>query len=131
MRHLRIAELEAFGVKVSALEDKVEAQEAKLRQQQKIINDIVVFGLAFYLVEMLRDFRRLKMVSNGEYTFRKSLRFESNLRYLRDHGLIGMIEIGKLVDGENILPKIQITPAGSLFLELRDEYDARHVLAVT
>jgi hypothetical protein len=129
MRHLRIAEFEAFGVKVHTLEEKVEAQEAKveaqeaeLREQQRIINDIVVFGLAFYLVDMLRDFYRLKR-AHGEYIFRKSPRFESNLRYLRDHGLIGMIEIGKLVDGEDILQKIELTPAGILFLQLRDKYE--------
>jgi hypothetical protein len=132
MRQLRIAEFDAFGLKVKSLEDKLEVQEDKLevqenkiREQQRVINDIVVFSMAFYLVEMLRDFRRLKAQPNGEYKFRKSTAFESNLRYLRDHGHIEMIQIRPLADGEDILPKIKLTPAGSRFLELRDEYDAR------
>jgi hypothetical protein len=127
--HLKIA-METKVLQVengqSAIQDRLETQRKSIRDQQQIINEVFIFGVAFYLVAMLRDFRRLASAPGGEYIFHKTESFAHNLRHLRDLGFIEMIKIGELREAENILPKVKLTPAGELFLDLREELEAEH-----
>jgi hypothetical protein len=45
--------------------------------------------------------------------------------YLRDAGHIEMLDIGGLSDRENLVDKIQLTPAGNFYIEVRQEYENR------
>jgi hypothetical protein len=60
--------------------------------------------------------------SGGEYLYKKS-EAEQHLRYLRDAGYIGSVHVGGLADGENLVNKIKLTPAGNFYVEIREEYE--------
>ena len=66
--------------------------------------------MSWYLLKELSDiYHRTK--EGGEYLFRKNPPAENNLRFLRDHGYIEMLEIGRLVDGQNLVGVVKLTPS--------------------
>jgi hypothetical protein len=112
-----------LGIKVELLEMKVKRQEARLETQQEIINQLVVYSMAFYLYEMIADFYKCEQGILKEYVFRKTGNFEHHIRYLRDHGYLEMtFRVGALSDGENIAGKVKLTPVGRFYVELRSKY---------
>jgi hypothetical protein len=111
------------GIKVELLEMKVKRQEAKLEKQQEIINQLVVYSMAFYLYEMLADLYKCEQGTLKEYIFKKTGNFEHHIRYLRDQGYLEMtFRVGALSDGENIASKVKLTPVGKFYVELRSQY---------
>ena len=103
---------------------KVKRQEVQVEQQQKIINQLVVFSMAFFLFRMLDDFYQCEQGTMKEYIFRKTGSFEHNLRWLRDHGYLEMIQVGMLHDGQNIANLVKLTPVGRFYVDLRRTYEA-------
>lgn len=127
---LRVAESVESAIeagKLVLLEEKVERQEVIVREQQEIINQLVVFSMAFFLYRMLDDFYECQEGRVQEYTYRKTDRFEHHMRWLRDHGYLEMnFRIGGLEDGQNIAKVVKLTPVGRFYVELRRAYEAHN-----
>jgi hypothetical protein len=114
---------EIFGIKAELIE-KLEKQEVELKNQQEIINKLVIYSMAFYLDAMLRDFLKCEKGEMQEYIFKKTRRFEHRIEYLIDTGFLEKsINPDKLVDGENIAIKVKLTPIGKYYVELRNEFE--------
>ena len=125
----RVKSFEIAGLNVELLEAQamIKTQEIKLAEQQNVINQLVVYSMAFYLYEMLRDFRKCEQGSMSEYKYLKS--HESRLRYLRDHGYMEQtFVISKLSPGENIAGRVKLTPVGRFYVETREKYEHRGVV---
>lgn len=115
----RFKSVELFGLKAELIE-----QKSKLEKQEQIIQELVVYSMAFYLYKMLCDFKRCEEGKIEEYIYRKSQNFEHNLRYLRDNGFIEMtFQIASLMDGENIAKKVKLTPIGRFYVDLREKFE--------
>ena len=96
-------------LKIQFLERKIRAQEAKIEQQQHIINRLVIYSMAFYLYEMLSNFYDCEQGIMKEYIFKRVPTFENHLRYLRDHGYMEMtFRIRELQDGTNIAQQVKL-----------------------
>ena len=113
------------------MENKVQGQQAELDKQrrildkqQEIINQLVVFSMAFFLFERLKGLYYARK-SNGEYLFHKTDDFIKDLRYLRDNGYIEIIGIGQLHDGQDIAQVVKLTPIGEYYVDLREEYETK------
>lgn len=111
------------------IEDKVQDQQAELEtqrrildKQQEIINQLVVFSMAFFLFERLRGLHYARRNGN-EYIFHKTDDFIKDLRYLRDHGYIEILGIGQLHDGQDIAQVVKLTPIGEFYVHLREAYE--------
>jgi hypothetical protein len=104
-------------IEATVARKRISSLEKKVESQQEIINQLVVFSMAFYLFEMLKDFCECEKGNMTEYLFRKTPEFESNLRWLRDHGYIQMIKIRALRDSENIAKQIELTPVGRYYVD--------------
>ncbi len=128
---LSVSEREGVFDKVSEIVEaaiahtRIKFLEKQVENQQEIINQLVVFSMAFYLFEMLKDFSECEKGKKTEYLFKDEPEFKSNLRWLRDHGYIQMIKIRQLHNDENIAKKVKLTPVGHYYVELRLRYEAR------
>jgi len=110
-------------LKILFLERKIRDQEAKIEQQQHIINQLVIYSMAHYLYEMLSEFYACDQGSKPEYNFTHNST-SNPLRYLRDHGYLERtFSIRDLKDGENIAQKVKLTPVGKFYVELRRDYE--------
>ncbi|MEX1231540.1 MAG: hypothetical protein WEB58_14930 [Planctomycetaceae bacterium] len=112
------------------IEDKVENQQAELEtqrrildQQQEIINQLVVFSMAFFLFERLKGLHYARR-NHTEYIFQKTDDFIKDLRYLRDHGYIEILGIAQLNDGQDIAQIVKLTPIGEFYVQLREKYES-------
>jgi hypothetical protein len=115
------------GLKIELLEMKVERQEAKIEKQQEIINQLVIYSMAFYLYDVLADFDKCEKGIMKEYLFKKKGNFDHHIRFLRDHGYLEMtFRVGDLIDGENIAQKVKLTPVGRFYVEVRKHYKEIH-----
>jgi Na+/alanine symporter len=113
------------------MEGKVQNQQAELdkqrrllEKQQEIVNQLVVFSMAFFLFERLRGLYYARK-RNNEYLFHKTDDYIKDLRFLRDHGYIEIIGIGELHDGQDIARTVRLTPIGEYYVHLREEYEAK------
>lgn len=113
--------VEAFGVKIEILEKKVRIQDEEIKKQQKIIHQMVVYSMAYYLYDMLRFFDECQRGVRKDFKFKRS--DEHSLRFLRDNGYIEQtFKITTLTEGENIADKLKLTPIGKLYIELRKSF---------
>jgi hypothetical protein len=106
--------------KVQEQEDRLNAQGRIIAEQQKIINDLVIFSMAWYLFDLLKGIYYAQK-TGAQYLFRKNDQFMNNLRYLRDNGYIGIEGIRTLQDGQNLAHLVRLTPIGSYYVELREK----------
>ncbi len=120
--NLRSVELP--GAKIEFLERRIESQEAQIGRQQDVINRLVLYSMSYYIFQHLSGLLRAQQQPNGEYLFRKNDAFERDLRFLRDHGYLALFNVGELTDGENLARRLELTPAGKLYVQLRQEYEA-------
>jgi hypothetical protein len=106
--------------RVSRQEEKLNEQQESLQRQQHVINQLVTYSMAEYVYRHMRYIYAGKRSSSpAEYLFRKNPAFEHDLRFLRDHGYIEFIEIDNLRDGDNLVKKVDLTPVGNFYVELR------------
>ena len=118
------AALQELQENLSSQQTQIKKQQEQISYQQNVINQLVVFSMAFYIfrhLEGIYDGKRKR----GEYLFRKNGNFERELRYLRDAGYIEWISISGLVEGQNLVNALELTPAGNFFVEVRREYERR------
>jgi hypothetical protein len=113
--------IEAFSVKTEILEKKVRIQDEEIKKQQKIIHQIVVYSMAYYLYDILRIFDECQRGVRKEFKFKKT--DEHSLRFLRDNGYIEQtFKIASLTEGENLADKVKLTPIGKFYIELRKSF---------
>jgi hypothetical protein len=92
----------------------------KVQQQQDIINRLVLFSMSFHIFRPLAEiYHRTK--TGEEYLFNRGL--EGQLRFLRDHGYIDWVGIRNLRDNQNLVGLVTLTPAGKLYVELREAFE--------
>ena len=110
--------------KIEQLENKVNEQAAQLDQQRKILDDLALYSMAFYIYDKLKYLTlgtHTEYKSKyGEYRYVNDEAFNHDLRYLRDHGYLELFQIGQLVPGENLVGKLIVTEMGRRFVELKE-----------
>jgi hypothetical protein len=95
-------------------------QQLTLQQQQEQLNELVKYSISDYKYNVLQELSKAKKQGKqGSFFYRQNGGFMMrDLRFLIDHGYIGEI-YEELVEGENIVDLIHITPAGERLLQLR------------
>lgn len=82
----------------------------------------VKYSMAEYIFEHLQKVHHGQNKDKGwsaEYLYRAQ--FESQIRFLRDHGYIEFIEIKHLHDGKtNLVDTLVLTPVGRFLVPLRE-----------
>ena len=100
------------SLKIEQLERKVEQQTQILDEHRRIIDDLVVYSMAFYIYDKLKYLCLGAQDPSGpykEFKYVKDDAFDHDLRYLRDHGYLGLFLIADLQPGENLVGKLQVT----------------------
>jgi hypothetical protein len=119
----KAATVEELQADLHNQQKQIDEHQEQISKQQNIINQLVVFSMASYIFRHLKGIYHAKQ-SGYEYLYRKT-ESEQYLRYLRDAGYIESVHIGGLADGENLVNKIKLTPAGNFYVEIREEYEKR------
>ncbi len=115
--------------KVQRQQEQLGAQERKLNDQQKIITQLVLYSMSWYLFDLLANlYHRAR--TGEEYLYRSGA-MDRDLRFLRDHGYLVHFTITDLRDGENLVGKVQLTPVGNFLVELREGHQAQQAADVT
>jgi hypothetical protein len=123
---LNAANLKSFeigGLKIEQLERKIEEHSQILDEQRRIIDDLVVYSMAFYIYDKLKYLHIGSHDPQGpyrEYKYVKDEAFDHDLRYLRDHGYLNLFMISDLQPGENLVGKLQVTEMGRRFVEMKE-----------
>jgi hypothetical protein len=110
--------------KIEQLEKKVEQQAELIVEQRRILDDLIINTMAFYIYDKLK-YLHLGTLEKfrdtyGEYRYVKNGTFDHDLRYLRDHGYLELFYLRDLQDGENIVGKLRVTEMGKRFVELKE-----------
>lgn len=103
------------------LDERMKLQQQELDRQQKIINDLVIYSLSYTLFELLSNFYHGRRV-----IYTRSAGFDRNLRFLRDHGYIGLFRFDRLSEGQDLARVLELTPAGRMMVEQREQYENAH-----
>jgi hypothetical protein len=114
-----------FGqFKIEQLERRVNEQAQQIDEQRRILDDLTLYSMAFYIYEKLKY---LTLGTNeehktkyGEYKYVRNEVFDHDLRYLRDHGYLELFQIGELTPDENLVGKLKVTEMGRRFVELNE-----------
>lgn len=109
-------EFEFFEQRMERQEERIERAESQVRDSQDKINTIVKYSLAANLFEHLSG-----LFHRRELTYHKNEGFDRQLRLLRDLGYLHHFRFDHLEDGENLVGKLELTPLGSLLVELREK----------
>jgi hypothetical protein len=102
---------------------KVEQIERKLDEQRRILDDLILYSMAFYIYEKLKYLHLGTLDPTGpysEYKYVKDEPFDHDLRYLRDHGYLEHVLIEDLVPGENLVGRLKVTEMGKRFVNLKE-----------
>ena len=103
-------------------EQEVQEQKLKLYRQQEIIHKLVAYSMSGFIFGQLQ--RIFYAQKNKElYTFDGSIIVKRELQFLFDHGYIEYVNLQELQQGENLTEKVKITPAGELYVQLREELE--------
>jgi hypothetical protein len=115
LAHANIRSLEIWGVKVEQMERKIDEHEQVLAEQRRIIDDLVVYSMAFYIYEKLQY-----IYLGKQWIYHPSEVNEHDFRYLRDHGYLDHFYIHDLKDGDDVSQKLKLTDMGKRFVELKE-----------
>jgi hypothetical protein len=116
--------LQIGNFKIEQLEKKVNEQAAQLESQRRMLDDLALYSMAFYIYDKLKylclgteaEYRS----AFGEYKYVQDETFDHDLRYLRDHGYLELFQISQLVPGDNLVGKLIVTEMGRRFVELKE-----------
>jgi hypothetical protein len=119
-----ITSLELGAVKIQMLEQKVSDQDEQINEQRRILDDLAVYSMAWYIYDKLQ-YLSLGVIDKykfkySEYLYRNNEPFNHDLRYLRDHGYLDMFQFQDLKDGENLVGRIKVTNMGQRFVEIKE-----------
>ena len=116
--------LQIGNFKIEQLEKMVNEQAEQLESQRRILDDLALYSMAFYIYDKLKylclgtdaEYRS----AFGEYKYVQDETFDHDLRYLRDHGYLELFQISQLAPGENLVGKLVVTEMGRRFVELKE-----------
>lgn len=115
-------EVEEQRLKVTETSAKTSETSEKLKQQQKIVNDLVIYSVAAQPYKALWDLAHL-----SEYKYDNTDNFRRWMYFLLDNGLIqpktpnGWLDFNEQLQGRNLAELAKPTPAGDLLMALRRE----------
>ena len=114
-----------FGTfKIEQLERKVSEQSALIDEHRRMLDDLTLYSMAFYIYDKLKYLHLGTLQAYrsrfGEYNYVRNEVFDHDLRYLRDHGYLELFQISDLTPGENLVGKLQVTEMGRRFVELKE-----------
>jgi hypothetical protein len=119
-----IQSFEFGAVKIQALERRVSEQDRKIDQQRRILYDLVLYSMAYYIYDKLRFLyfgaRDGNRERYGEYNYVNDEPTNHDLRYLRDHGYLEMFQLAELRPGDNLVGRLKVTEMGQRFVELKE-----------
>lgn len=95
----------------------------KVKNQEKIINDLVILSMASFLFDHLKNIYYAKKF-NKEYIFHRNADFIDDHQFLRDNGYIKVLGIRDFTDEQDIAKDIEITRIGAYYVELRERREA-------
>ena len=129
-----LSSLQIGNFKIAQLEKTVTEQAQQIDAQRKILDDLALYSMAFYIYDKLK-FLCLGTLPEfdgryGEYKYHPDEAFDHDLRYLRDHGYLELFQIGSLQPGENLVGKLVPTEMGRRFVELKEARLTRRTPAV-
>jgi hypothetical protein len=103
---------------------KVEQLEKKLDQQRSMLDDLILYSMAFHIYDKLKHFALGSLNPVGpfrEYKYQRNEAFDHDLRYLRDHGYLEHFQIGDLTQDENLVGRLKVTEMGQRFVKLKED----------
>jgi hypothetical protein len=101
---------------------KLKEQEVILNEQRKIIDDLVIFSMAWFLFDLLKGL--FYAHKNGtEYLFYKNEINTDNLLFLRNNGYIEIHGIRQLEHNADLTKVVKLTPIGNAYVEIREIRD--------
>jgi len=110
--------------KIEQLERKVSEQAQQIDEQRRILDDLAIYSMAFYIYDKLKYLslgtREEYKSQYGEYKYVRDETFDHDLRYLRDHGYLELFQIRQLTPDENLVGKLKVTEMGRRFVELKE-----------
>ena len=118
-------EFQELEVKVVEQQEKLHVQEDKIKAQQKVIDKIVAYSLSGFIYGHLKGIV-LAQERNGEYLFHRNDVMPRELQYLQDSGFIEYLDLDSLTDDESMVPKVKVTQAGRMFVELRESLEDQY-----
>ncbi|QQO14050.1 hypothetical protein JJB99_32855 [Bradyrhizobium diazoefficiens] len=102
---------------------KVEQIERKLDEQRRMLDDLILYSMAFHIYDKLKYLHLGALDAHGKYAEYRYVDDEPSihdLRYLRDHGYLEHFQISDLVPGENLVGKLKVTEMGQRFVNLKE-----------
>ncbi len=113
---------------------KIEQIEKKLDEQRHMLDDLILYSMAFHIYAKLQYLHLGSMNPSGrfgEYKYVNEEPFNHDLRFLRDHGYLEHFQIGELVPGENLVGRLKVTEMGQRFVNLKEGRGLRTDSAVS
>jgi hypothetical protein len=108
---------------IAGLKVEIEQLEKKIDDQRRILDNLIVFSMAFYIYDKLK-FLALGAENPGgqfaEYKYVKDEPFDHDLRFLRDHGYLAHFQISELAPGQNLVGRLRVTEMGKEFVKLKE-----------
>jgi hypothetical protein len=107
---------------------KVEQLEKQLDEQRQMLDDLILYSMAFHIYDKLKFLALGSLQPSGffgEYKYVKDEPFDHDLRYLRDHGYLEHFQISQLTPGENLVGKLKVTDMGQRFVKLKESRTLR------
>ena len=102
---------------------KVEQLEKRLDEQRQMLDDLILYSMAFHIYEKLKFLALGSLEPKGdfgEYKYVNDEAFDHDLRYLRDHGYLELFQLSELRPGENLVGKLKVTDMGQRFVKLKE-----------
>jgi hypothetical protein len=114
--HANIKSFQIAGVKVEQI-------EKRLDEQRRMLDDLILYSMAFHIYDKLKYLHLGAVDPHGRYAEYKYVDDEPSihdLRYLRDHGYLEHFQIYDLVPGQNLVGKLKVTEMGQRFVNLKE-----------
>lgn len=107
---------------------KVEQLEKRLDEQRQMLDDLILYSMAFHIYDKLHYLAVGPLEPNGkfrEYLYADDEASKHDLRYLRDHGYLELFQLHDLRPGENLVGKLKVTDMGQRFVKLKENRTLR------
>jgi hypothetical protein len=122
-----IRSLQIWGIKIEQI-------EKELDEQRRILDDLILYSMAFHIYDKLMYLHLGSMNPSGpfgEHNYVDDEPFIHDLRYLRDHGYLEHFQISELVPGQNLVGRLKVTEMGQRFVNLKQSRGLRTDSAVS
>jgi hypothetical protein len=107
---------------------KVEQIEKRLDEQRQMLDDLILYSMAFHIYDKLKYLALGPLDPKGklaEYKYVDDEASNHDLRYLRDHGYLEHFQLHDLRSGENLVGKLKVTEMGQRFVKLKEDRTLR------